>query len=258
MKQRIRFGVIFLLLVACKGEKPPFSPSTPSPASFETISITDEELLELVYSTYKHPEDFYHEELDGASIYYENSLSILPLHQRTDHCVELSTNDHDQALAWSESTAVHSAYYRYVESEQDDEKYFQFRRVRQMNPQDVVLSRVHKLSYLDRSMYDSFYPTRLIGKFNQRPISAERVQTLVQYFWWISSYQLHGAKALATVTAETADSVKCALYDTQVTYGDWGLSDQIALNRRVYAVSKETGEIRRRSFVIRTLQGKAN
>jgi len=127
-----------------------------------------------------------------------------------------------------------------------------------MYPQDVVLSRVHKLSYLDRSMYDSFYPTSLIGKLNHRPVTAEGVQNLVQYFWWISSYQLHGAKALATVTAETADSVNCALFDTQVTYGDWGLSDQIALNRRVYAVSRETGEILRRSFFIRTLQGKAN
>jgi hypothetical protein len=114
------------------------SPPTSYIASFDSISVTDEEILQLVYSTFKVPINFYQEDVGSAGIYYENTLSILPLDQRTGHASELSTNSHDQALAWSESSSVHSSYYRTLQSEMETYKYFQFRRLYQDHPTDVL------------------------------------------------------------------------------------------------------------------------
>lgn len=236
----------------------PLSPPTAYYASLDSIFITDEKLLELVYSSFKFHDDFYHEDLGDAPFYYESSLSILPLNQRPPHAFGLSTNSRDQALAWSEASATHSAYYRTLQSEQENEKYFQFYRVRLDTPNDVLLSRVHKLSYLDCSMCDSFHPTAMIGKFNQTPINRDNVQTLAQYLWFIGNHEIYGAKALATVVAETADSVKCAIFETQMSFGDWGMPDWISLNRKVYSVSKQTCEIRLDRSIMRTIKGKQN
>lgn len=239
------------------------SPIQPEPAisyvaTFDSISITDEALLQLSYSWFKFPPGFYQENLAGAGIYYENTLSIIPLSQRTDHSSELSTNSRDQALAWSESTSVNSAYYRTLESERQTDKYYEFRRVYQQNPIDVVLSRVHKLSYIDRSMFDSFHPTPLIGVLNLSPIDTSSVRTLTEYLWFTQNYSTHGAKALAAVPAESPDSVKCALYPIQIVYGDFGVRDQISLYRQQYSVERQTGSIVLNKSLLRTVQGRTN
>src|SRR6266446_7909691 len=94
----------------------------------DSLSLTTSQIFQAVYSSYKFPKGFYEEDLQGGAIYYENSVSIKPLSQRQPHWFELSTNDRDQAFAWSESSAVNSAYYRQLQSETQTEKYFEFRR----------------------------------------------------------------------------------------------------------------------------------
>lgn len=253
--------VTTIVIVSCadKGVSPiPPNAESYYVATFDSISITNETLLQLSYSSFKYPNGFYQEDLGGASIYYENTLSILPLNQRTSHSFELSTNNRDQALAWSESTSVNSAYYRTLQSERQTEKYFEFRRVYQQNTRDVVLSRVHKLSYIDRSMFDSFNPTPLIGVFNLRPIDTSGVRTLSEYMWFSQNYSTGGAKALAAVPAESTDSIKCAIYQIQIVYGDFGVRDQIYLYRQQYSVGRQTGKIYRSRSTIKTVQGRMN
>jgi hypothetical protein len=258
MQRALSFLIIAAVFVACTDKSNLVSPPTGYSASFDSISITDEEILQLVYSSFKLPSDFYQEDVGSAGIYYENTISILPLGQRTSNVSELSTNSHIQALAWSESSSVHSAYYRTLQSELDTDRYFQFRRVYQAHPTDVLLSRVHKLSYLDRSMFDNFHPTSLAGVLNVRPIDGSNVLALAQYFWFIHNYNTHGAKALATAIVETADTMRCALYEIQVSYGDWGVSDEIGLIRQQYSVSERTGSIHLTSSVVRTIRGRSN
>jgi hypothetical protein len=73
-----------------------------------TPSIEDDQVLRLVYSSYKYPQGFYQEELTHSSIYYENTISIMPMQQRVMQWNELCTDDHDQARAWSDSSGAHS------------------------------------------------------------------------------------------------------------------------------------------------------
>ncbi len=224
-------------------------------ATFDSINISDSLLVSLAYSTNKYPEGFYQEDLNGASIYYENTLSILPTDQRTSHATELSTNDRDQAFAWSESTAVHSSYYRKLESESETDKYFQFRRVYEQRPSDVILDRVHKLSYVDRSMYDSFNRTPRIAKMNISPIDTLSVKEFVEYIWYVWNYNIYGSKAIATVSRQSNDSTWCVLYSLGESMGDWGMQDEIFLYRSVYSVSRQTGNVIYSSSLLRTIKG---
>jgi len=244
------------------------SKQTPSPTqpvlsgdyqtSFDSITISDSQIRSLTYSSYKYPNGFYQENLGRGSIYYNNTLSILPLNQRSAHSTELSTNNQDQALAWSESTAINSAYYRKLVSESQTDKYFQFRRVYQKDTNDMVLDRVHKLSYLDRSMFDSFNPTPLIARLNSRPIDSILVQNLVEYLWFVENYDIYGAQVLATVNRQSIDTAWSVIYSLQRAGGDFGLPDEITLSRSMYSVSTQSGNVWFSITPIRTIQGRYN
>ena len=261
MRTRLVLFLTAVFLAGCADEGvPPTRPQADMTyvATFDSISITDDALLQIVYSDYRLPSDFYQEALGDTNVYYENTVSILPLTQRTDHWSELSTDDWAQAFAWSESSAVNSAYYRTVLYQSQTEKFFQFCRVYLERPTEVVASRVHKLSYIDRSMFDAFHPTPLIGVFNSRPIDTTSVRTLVEYLWFTHNYNNRSAKALAAVASESPDSVRCALYVVGISYGDYGLKDAICLWREVYSVARQTGEVYLGKCVIRTVEGHLN
>jgi hypothetical protein len=223
------------------------------PVSFtiDSISLADTTLLRFASTGPKYPAGFYNEDLGDASIYYENTLSILPLGQRIPSAFELSTDNRDQAFAWSESSAVNSSDYRMLQSERETERFFEFRRVNQNNPKDIILSRVHKSSYIDRSMYDKFNPSPIVAQLNARPIDTETVRTLVEFFWFIDNYELYGAKVLQEVTSQSPDSILCALYHIQVVFGDWGISDRIYLYRSLYSVSTQSGIVSHSETTVR-------
>ena len=250
-----------LLLQGCKDDEEILPHNSRPPiftASFSSINIEDSEILRLTYSSFKIPNGFYQEDLQGGSLYYESTLSIMPLNLRRPPFFELSTNSQQQALAWSESSSVNSAYYRTLVRESETDRYFEFRRVYQKNQQDIILSRVQKLSYLDRSMYDFSHPASQIGQLNTRPIKESTIDSLAEYFWFIENYAIAGTKALAAVPDSSSDTVYCALYDLKLTPGDFGVHDIISLHRTVYAVSKLTGNIIRHSYTLRQVQAKMN
>ncbi len=224
-------------------------------ATFESIQIEDSELLRVAYSEFKMPQAFYQEDLHGGFPYYETNLSITPLSLRQPPFFELSTNDEAQAFAWSESSDVHSSYHRPIVSERQTEKYFEFQRVNPQNHSDILLSRVHKLSYIDRSMFDFSNPTPLVGRLNARPIDTLAATEFAQYFWFLSNCAMFGAKALAAIPKDDSDTAYCALYHVSRVQGDFGVRDMISLHRTVYAISKINGDIFQRTGVIRYVEG---
>jgi hypothetical protein len=125
MKNSLITIVVITIICGCSKQSP--SPTQPISAKgyqavFDSITISDSQILDLAYSSFKYPDGFYQEDLTGESIYYVNTLSILPLSQRSHNASELSTNSRDQAFAWSESTNVNSSQYRKLESESQTDK----------------------------------------------------------------------------------------------------------------------------------------
>jgi len=216
----------------------------------------DDEILAIAYSSYKIPDDFYREDLDGGSIYYDNSLSILPLNERISSSFQLCTDDLDQAREWSEATSQNSSYYRKRVEESETEKYFQFRRVYEQNPTDIILSRVHKQSYLDRSMYDFFNPGTILGQYNKKPYNLEEVQELIEYLWFTDYYALGGRKVLDSSISVDRLHFICMLNEIQIVYGDWGIRDEITVLESTYFINKTDGKITYSQEVLKTIQGK--
>ncbi|MBN2365230.1 MAG: hypothetical protein EH225_04295 [Calditrichaeota bacterium] len=243
--------LLIILFISCRESKDPIAPE-------KKEKFSDQDLFNAVYTSYKYPPDFYHEDLQGAGIYYNNTVSITPPDQREASWIQLCTDDRNQALQWSEQTSLNSAYYRKLVSERETEKYFEFKRVYEVNPRDIILSRVHKCSYLDRSMYDFFNPGEIIGKYNKRPFILAEVKELIEYLWFIGEYQHGGRTVLESSISEIRENYCVILYETDFMGGDWGMRDIIYLLKTTYLVNKNTGEITRDEELIRSIEGKMN
>ncbi len=226
--------------------------------TFDSLIIADSSVLSIVYSSFKYPKGFYQENLDSGSIYYVNTLSILPLEERTSNSSELSTDSLEQALKWVELTEENNLYHRKISSELEANKYFQFRLEDKSNTKNISLDRVHKLTYIDRSMYDSFHPTPLIAKLNFRPIDTVSVQEFVEYFWFVWHYNINGSQAIAIINRQSVDTTWCVLYTLSKVGGDFNTYDKITINRLIYSVSRLTGNVIFSKTAERTINGKLN
>jgi hypothetical protein len=256
MKLIMVAAVVFLSSCEDIGPVALVNPNVPAfTASFDSIEITDAEILRITYSPYKKPASFYSEDLQKDFLYYENTVSIGFNGPGEVPWIELSTNSHAQAIEWFTKGVGGGSWYGPMIGESETERYFEFRCRYKGDSTYLMHDRVHKLSYLDRSMYDALKPTPLIGRFNFRPLDETSVKHLAEYLWFIETYQMGGRQALAAEPAQTPDTVYCAIYELFTAYGDWGLSDQIALQRTVYAVSRATGDINRRTYALRAVRG---
>ena len=265
-------GAVFFGVVGCESSLIDTSPEAgcpsgkvPDVAEGQT-DFSDEELRCAVYTEYKFPADFYQEDLSlpdregAASIYYENTVSIDASNQWTEFC----TNDLSRARALSEKSAESSSYYRKLVDTTVTEKFFQFRRVYEQNPRDVLLSRVHKCSYFAPA--DSFHyagplgpldeGTVMIGTFSQGPVTKEKIRELAEYLFFLSHYNIGGGVALSSVSRPEEDAVEHVIYGTSTTYGDFGICDHITLTSFSYRVNRETGHIRYSRKPIRTVEAR--
>lgn len=215
----------------------------------------EEELLSLVYSSYKWPEGFYTEQLSGGNIYYENTLSIKPLEQRNGIWKELSTNDKNIAKQWSDSSARYSSYYRAIVSEEENEKYFEFRRVDSANSLNILLSRVHKTSYIDRSMFDFNNPTEIIGKFNKTNFTKDDVIELIEYLWFVKHYDNASSKVHRTEIVENTNQYIFRLYEILISYGDQKMDNTIKYIKYTYSIKKDNGEITQQKKLLKEFNG---
>jgi hypothetical protein len=221
-----------------------------------TPTLNDDQILQLVYSSYKYPQGFYQEDVTNCSIYYENSVSVLPIQQRGTQWIELCTDDHNQARAWSDSSNANGSAWRVIVSERETEKYFEFKR--SDSSAWSLLSRVHKCSYLDRSMFDRFNPGSILGIFKKRPILSSDVKILIEYLWFVDNYESCGAKVLTSMAEDIESAYQILITETRVSYGDFGLHDNITVYESIYSVSKLDGTITLSKKVQRVIEGHMN
>lgn len=96
---------------------------------------------------------------------------------------EVCTNDMAQAIEWSESLATwHGQYSDLVEVRSDAQK-FEVVRVPRADVTAMVRHRVFRCDYLDRSSTDLRADMGSAGAMNQRPLTADELETLAEYLW---------------------------------------------------------------------------
>ena len=223
--------------------------------------ITTDGFLELAYDeNYKYPVDFYLEKILIGSTYYENAVSV----HRTSPWIEFHTTNKDEARNWSNISNENSSVNRKIIQENETEKYFEFVRVNVVNENDVLLSRVHHSDYF--IPYDEFkfwwnfdrlVENKTIGTYNGEVI-LNKVKELVEYLWvrgiWNTDSKVIGSKIY-----EKNDKFEHHIQSLVVSYGDWGLHDEIYIFDNIFVLDKETKTLTlAERKLIKEIEGKYN
>ena len=206
---------LFLLMTGCskpKVNQPGGTNRTPE----------ENQIVQLAYNiNYFYPNGFY----KNDSGYYENTVSVTPLSQRKDIWIELSTNDRNQALAWSDSSDKYSSVHRAIISESETEKYFEFKRQSTTNASDIILSRIHKTSYF-LPLLEKFRKPDTIGVYNGQ-LDMSKTKEFIEYLWSCGSLGIYDSKVIESQINEYNDYFEQYIKSFMVVYGDTGLKDYI-------------------------------
>jgi hypothetical protein len=210
--------------------------------------LGEKRILEKAYDrTYKVPKDFYKDpSLKGRrSLYF--------------HQADWYSDDRDRAreiikafLAKPSNIEV-----KMIEAERETKIYFEFRA-------GNICYRVHRPSYVAWT-HDRIWNGRnhesgglLFGHMKVRPLTGEAVKELAQYYWLIQNHNTGGSKVLKATSVEYKDRFVHTLITTAITYGDWGIRDEIRVIKVTNTVYKADGAFVRKVEVLRKLKGRGN
>jgi hypothetical protein len=252
-----RVALVAMVLLAALGPGCGSSPTRPlldwtvPRFAADQASFTDDDVRAAYYSRYRSPGSFYREDGYGVTApYYVNTISVHDVCCRPSVWIELSTEDVGQARAWAESTVAHSsnAIPSPLGPVRVEERFFEFPR----GSDRAVPMRVHRLSYLDRSMFDRLAPDSLIGVLQSRPIDAGAARDVAEYLWFLD-HRSRRNPVLSSFGFEEGMTLVHVVYDVEVTSGP--RCDQLRLRRLEYRVAVPTGEIVLRVTLVRTIEG---
>lgn len=231
----------------------------------------DEKIMKLAYDdSYKVPEGFYSESLNGSSIkYYEDGPN-------TFYCAKSqndATSTVDRYIVDYNDSYKPRFEERLVNSDLNEtEKYYEF-NLEQINSREGQSSftyrfRIFKCDYIsdlnygryDKTAYETrgSGPSEYAGVFAKTPISREDVYELAGFLWHTTSRNIAGEKVIASSTSERKDSIEIIIIEIKKSGGDWGLADIIGVYQSNFSVNKRTGEISYSQEKIKLLNGMMN
>jgi hypothetical protein len=191
--------------------------------------LSDEELLKLAYDkTYFYPNEFYKDPAcPNENIYYVNTVSISPINQRDTSWIELSTNEKNEALMWVNLTISDSSVEYLFISENETDKYFEFKYEESIYSY-IVLFRVHKASYycsiFDRSAPWNHANETEYGYYNATTEDT-KVKECIEYLWAQTTFANLGQKVLCSTIKDVNEYFEVHISSLQFIKGDWGMRD---------------------------------
>jgi hypothetical protein len=219
---------LFLLIAGCSKQKV-------NQLNGSNRTAEENQIVQLAYNiNYLYPIGFY----KNDSGYYENTVSVTPLSQRKDVWIELSTNDRNQALTWSDSSDENSSVHRTIISESETEKYFEFKRQSANNINDVILSRIHKTSYF-LPLLDKFKMPDTIGIYYGQ-IDTSKTKEFVEYLWSCGSLGIYNSKVIESQINKYNDYFEQYIKSFKVVYSDTGLRDSIFVYDNYFKLDKSS------------------
>jgi hypothetical protein len=105
---------------------------------------------------------------------------------------ELCTNDWNQALAWSETSAHSKLQYANLIATNEDPRYFEFARMQLGSPEVYVQSRIYKCAYLNRANANLREGSGAAGQLNVRPLESSELRRTSEYLWQFTTYNNFG------------------------------------------------------------------
>jgi hypothetical protein len=215
------------VLVGCGGgggdQSPPANPHTVTLAPSRPIEQSDIQIAQAIYGAgQRTPPDFYNDPAPSGYSFVATShlknTDVDPAIIATAAPFELCTDDWNEALAWSESSAANAPQYGNLVETNDDGRFFEFGRVRSGTPRVFQRSRVFKCSYLNRASADLHDSNGAAGQLNRRPLTAAELRLTSEYLWQFTLYNNFGHVVLKSAGTSAAGAIRHTLYIGTLTH----------------------------------------
>jgi hypothetical protein len=237
------------LLAACAGGggDAPASPASASTSSADPrpVAQSDLEIATAIYAGQRTPDDFYNESApnghDVVATMHLKNTDIDPTLGASQAQFELCTNDWNQALGWSETSAQHAPQDSNLVATNDDPRYFEFGRVRPGSPEVYVQARVYKCAYLDRTTANLRAASGSAGQLNVRPVDAAELERLSEYLWQFTTYNNFGHTVLKSSGSSGATLEHTLIIASLVRGGVSATCDRIDVIAWRHSVDPATG-----------------
>jgi hypothetical protein len=218
------------------------------------------EYLKLAYDkNYKYPTGFYQDEAiinpeycspnkpGYRSFYYLHRTNI----NSKDEWIPLYTSSKEVANEWFNIFSVNAKWVWndnfVLEKENIKEKIFEFIVVDKNSSYSpyTTFVRVHNSDYfvpqnrIERYPYDNQPKEYDIGVYNGE-ISVIKVKELVEYLWFLETYQIANYKVKKTEISEVDENIEINIKYLFIMWGDWDMRDIVYVYNTKYSLNKET------------------
>jgi hypothetical protein len=258
-----RAGVLLAAIAASSCGGGGGEPAQPATSPARAVTQSDLQIAQSLYAgAPRTPAGFYAESAPTglthvATVHLKNTDLSASAASQPSH--ELCTDDWNQALAWSETSAQQAADYANLVETNDEARYFEFGRTRTGDPQFYVRARVFKCAYLDRSSADLRASAGPAGQLNRRPLSASELQTLSEYLWQFTGYNNFGHVVLKSAADAAASGFSHTLHIASLTRGGVSSScDRIDVIAWRHDLAAATGALERSATTLWSFGAREN
>jgi len=222
--------------------------SAPSIAAARPVEQTDLQIANAIYDgSTRTPAGFYSEsaptgQANVATMHVKNT-DIDPSLTGSAAQFELCTNDWNEAMSWSETSAHNAPQYSDLVATNDDARYFEFGRVRSGTPTMYVQARVYKCAYLNREAANLRANAGAAGQLNVRPLTSDELRRASEYLWQFTKYNNFGNVVLKSAGSNGAALEHTLYIATLVRGGTSSSCDRIDVLTWRHQVNSATGAI---------------
>jgi hypothetical protein len=170
---------------------------------------------------------------------------------------EVCTNDMAQAIAWSESQAMWNGQYSDLVEVRGDNRLYEVIRVPRADVTAMLRHRVFRCDYLDRANTDLRADSGAAGSMNQRPLTADELQSLAEYLWQFTMFNNADFAVMSSSTTTSGNALVQTIRMGHLVRGVAGSCDTVQIVDWTHTMSTSDGAITRSLGNVRTFRSKS-
>jgi hypothetical protein len=170
---------------------------------------------------------------------------------------EICTNDMAQAIDWSERQASWQGQYSDLVEVRSDAHMFEVVRVPRADVTAMLRHRVFRCDYLDRSNSDLRADVGAAGSMNQRPLTADELETLSEYLWQFTMFNNSDYAVESSSRSASGNTLTQTIRMGQLVRGASGSCDTVQLVDWTHTMNTVNGSLSRSLSNVRSFQVKS-
>jgi hypothetical protein len=169
---------------------------------------------------------------------------------------EVCTNDLAQALDWSEHQATYQGQYSDLSEVNATAHMFEIVRVPRSDVTAVIRHRVFRCDYLDRTGSDLRADEGAAGSMNQRPLTADELESLAEYLWQFTTFNNSEYAVESSSTTTGSGMLVQTIRMGRLVRGTAGACDNVQILDWTHTMDGATGTLSRSLANVRTFKAK--